>query len=172
LITMFFLIMVTPGRSIAQSCGDSHTYDATKIPEKDGWLIWQENTSGDVSYYSTGNQLVIKAYDDKSAAFYRSIPELENAHVIEFSFRAMITGAQQPTWVPVINLGMAVSNGKKIAMIWPGPNPENGDLCIGYENLYCFPGVTNWFEPHTYYYSMFWAGSHTTWFAVDGNVKN
>lgn len=93
----------------------------------------------------------MEAYEQGgSAIFYKVEEDLESADTIDVEFNAWILRYSQPGWAPSANLGVAVSDGDKVALIWPGGDPTQGRVFFTTGEDSSGPGATDWFSANTY----------------------
>jgi hypothetical protein len=92
---------------------------------------------------------------DGSATFYRDEPSFDDAQRLGISVRARLTAdywAGGLSFAPIY-LGFGVSDGVRLALVWPGPDPDDGAVQVnwlGAPEHKSDDDVTNWAELHTY----------------------
>jgi hypothetical protein len=138
-------------------------YDCSTIPEESPAGVWQiaENWTKNSEWYSEDGLLFIDAYGgpgggDPGAIFYREEASLAVASRFEMEVRACLTSYYSNLIIPAIWSGFMVGDGVKGALVWTGPHPEKGQVCVNYGHLvtdvhYSDEDVTDWFSFNTYH---------------------
>ncbi|HUU02023.1 MAG TPA: hypothetical protein VM425_11310 [Myxococcota bacterium] len=145
------LLLCFPRLAVGGTCpapSASLNYNCSTIPEESptgAWTIYAPYTHDSV-WHSDGEKLYIDGYDTAGqAAFFRDEPSMIDARKIEIDVRAAIGRSREITWLAPIFLGFGISDGVKLALVWPAGSPEAGAVGINFtEPITTAAGVTDW----------------------------